>query len=70
MTLFNIIEEIKKRRKILNVTQETLSEISGIGLRTLKQIERGKGNPTLLTLEKICDALGLEVLIKVQKSES
>ncbi|MDQ0477309.1 helix-turn-helix domain-containing protein [Chryseobacterium sp. MDT2-18] len=55
-----------KRRKILDVTQETLAEISGVGLRTLKQLESGKGNPTLETLQKICDALGLEIKLEIK----
>lgn len=69
MTLFPVIEQIKDRRKILNVTQETLSEISGIGLRTLKQFESGKGNPTLKTLQKICDVLGLEIKLEIKKTD-
>jgi len=68
MTPFTIIEQIKERRKTLDVTQETLSEISGVGLRTLKQFESGKGNPTLETLQKICDALGLEINLTVKKT--
>lgn len=66
MTLSISIESIKERRKILHVTQETLSEISGVGLRTLKQLESGKGNPTLETLQKICDALGLEIKLEIK----
>ena len=66
MTLSNLIGSIKERRKILNVTQETLAEISGVGLRTLKQLESGKGNPTLETLQKICDALGLEIKLEIR----
>jgi transcriptional regulator with XRE-family HTH domain len=66
MTLSNLIVPIKERRKILNVTQETLAEISGVGLRTLKQLESGKGNPTLETLQKICDALGLEIKLEIK----
>lgn len=69
MTLINIIEQIKERRKILDVTQETLSEISGVGLRTLKQFESGKGNPTLQTLGKLCNALGLEIKLETKKTE-
>ena len=69
MTLFPVIEQIKDRRKILNVTQETLSEISGIGLRTLKQFESGKGNPTLKKLQKICDVLGLEIKLEIKKTD-
>ncbi|WP_313578178.1 hypothetical protein [Chishuiella sp.] len=38
MTLL-LIKQIKKRRKVLAITQETLAEISGVGLRTLKQFE-------------------------------
>lgn len=66
MTLSNLIVPIKERRKILDVTQETLAEISGVGLRTLKQLESGKGNPTLETLQKICDALGLEIKLEIK----
>jgi len=66
MTLSNLIVHIKERRKILDVTQETLAEISGVGLRTLKQLESGKGNPTLETLQKICDALGLEIKLEIK----
>lgn len=61
-----IIDTIKKRRESLQVTQETLAASSGVGLRTLKQFESGKGNPTLLTLQKLGDALGLEVTMKIK----
>ena len=66
MTLNNLIVHIKERRKILDVTQETLAEVSGVGLRTLKKLESGKGNPTLVTLQKICDALGLEIKLEIK----
>jgi transcriptional regulator with XRE-family HTH domain len=61
-----IIKSIKERREELQVTQETLAELSGVGLRTLKQFESGKGNPTLLTLSKLADVLGLEVRLQVK----
>lgn len=64
-----IINIVKERRESLKVTQEMLADLSGVGLRTLKQFERGKGNPTLITLQKLGDALGLEVSMKV-KSKS
>ncbi|HMG09675.1 MAG TPA: helix-turn-helix domain-containing protein [Mucilaginibacter sp.] len=65
-----IIDTIKQRRESLQVTQETLAESSGVGLRTLKQFESGKGNPTLLTLQKLGDALGLEVSMKIKTKSS
>lgn len=61
-----LTKTIKKRREVLQVTQETLAELSGVGLRTLKQFESGKGNPTLLTLQKIADVLGMEVSLKLK----
>jgi len=62
-----LIKIIKERRDVLQVTQETLAELSGVGLRTLKQFESGKGNPTLLTLQKIADVLGMEVSLNLIK---
>lgn len=63
-----IIEAIKARRESLQVTQEALSELSGVALGGLKKFESGKGNPTLATLTKLCDALGLEVSLTVKKT--
>jgi Predicted transcriptional regulator with C-terminal CBS domains len=61
-----LTKTIKDRREALQVTQETVAELSGVGLRTLKQFESGKGNPTLLTLQKIADVLGLELTLTVK----
>lgn len=63
----DLIKAIKARREVLQVTQETLAELSGVGLRTLKQFERGKGNPTLTTLQKLADVLGMEVCLKLKE---
>lgn len=59
-----LIRTLRERRESLRVTQESLAELSGVGLRTLKQLESGKGNPTLTTLQKISDTLGLEICLK------
>jgi len=61
-----LVKMIKERRESLHVTQETLAELSDVGLRTVKQFESGKGNPTLITLQKLGDALGLEITMKVK----
>ena len=63
----HLVNTIKERRDMLRVTQEMLAEVSGVGLRTLKQFESGKGNPTLLTLTKLADVLGMELVLKVKK---
>ncbi len=61
-----LIKTIKERREIMQVTQENLAELSGVGLRTLKQFESGKGNPTLLTIYKLADVLGMEICLKIK----
>lgn len=63
----DLIKTIKARREALKVTQENLAELSGVGLRTLKQFESGKGNPTLSTLQKIGDVLGMEVCLMIKE---
>lgn len=62
----SLIQSIKERREMLQVTQETLADLSGVGLRTLKQFESGKGNPTAETLNKLGNALGLELIFQVK----
>lgn len=57
-------EEIKLRRKALAISQRDLAEMAGVGLSTIKDIERGKGNPSLSTISRILDVLGMEVLFR------
>lgn len=60
-------ESIKSRRKALKVTQPQLAVLAEVSVTTLYQIERGQGNPTLDTLDKIADVLGMEVCLRIQK---
>lgn len=69
MHLENLIQTIKERREMMRVTQETLAALSCVGLRTLKQFESGKGNPTLLTIQKLADVLGMEVCLQIKKTK-
>ncbi|MEH0153257.1 helix-turn-helix transcriptional regulator [Limibacter armeniacum] len=61
------ISTIKQRRETLGITQQDLAELSGVALRTLKAIENGKGNPTLSTIQKLLEVLGLEIVIQVKQ---
>ena len=63
-----LIKTLKERREALKVTQDYLAELSGVGLRTLKGIESGKGNPTIETLNKLAEVLGLELKLEVKKA--
>ncbi len=66
MLLNDIILTLKKRRITLVLTQERLAELADISLRTIKEIESGKGNPTFATLSKIADVLGMEIKLEVK----
>lgn len=55
---------IKEKRLLLQFTQQKVADTAGISLRTVKLIENESGNPSLSTLTKICQVLGLEVVIR------
>lgn len=63
-------EVIKQRRLVLGISQQDLTDFSGVGLRTIRQIEAGKGNPSIGTLNKILDSLGLEIDIRIKKPDN
>ncbi|MBN8720648.1 Helix-turn-helix [Hydrobacter penzbergensis] len=52
-------EIIKQRRELLGLLQPQLSELSGVSTRTIQLVEQGKGNPSLDTLLKLAEPLGL-----------
>lgn len=49
------IERIKKK-----LSQEQLSELANLSKNTIGNIERGEVSPTIATLEKIANALGIK----------
>jgi transcriptional regulator with XRE-family HTH domain len=58
---------IRDRRLSLRIEQRALSEISGVAVHTLSNIESGKGNPTLATVARVLDALGMEFNVSVRQ---
>ena len=62
----NIGASIKERRALLGISQQDLSDYSGVGISTIKDLERGIGNPSVETLRKILDVVGLEMVLQVK----
>lgn len=62
----NIGATIKGRRALLGISQQDLSDYSGVGISTIKDLERGIGNPSVETLRKILDVVGLEMVLQVK----
>ena len=64
MDFYSIIRE---RRSLLGLTQQDLADYTGLSLRIIKSIEVDKGNPSMSTLTKIAEVLGLELILKVKE---
>lgn len=61
-------EVMKSRRKALSISQLDLAEMAEVSLATVKDIERGKGNPSLATVNKIIEVLGMEMIFQVRQT--
>jgi transcriptional regulator with XRE-family HTH domain len=59
---------IKERRALLGISQQDLSDYSGVSISTVKDLERGVGNPSIETLRKILDVVGLEIILQVKQT--
>ena len=59
---------IKESRALLGISQQDLSDYSGVGISTVKDLERGVGNPSIDTLKKILDVVGMEMILQVKQT--
>lgn len=62
----DLATNISSRRKTLGISQNDLAEMSGVSIATIKNIERGAGNPSFETVEKIISVLGMDIQFKVR----
>ena len=68
MTKLEIGQIIQHRRSSLSLNQGDVSEMTGITSKTIYLIENGKGNPSVDTLKKILEILGLDLFIDIKKT--
>jgi transcriptional regulator with XRE-family HTH domain len=68
MTLFqhdavsvNIGERLRELREARNISMRTLATRSGLSANALSMIERGRASPSVSTLYKLSDALGVSI---------
>ena len=67
-TLMDIGNTIKERRALLGISQQDLADYSGVGISTVKDLERGVGNPSMETLRKVLDVVGMEMVLQVKQT--
>jgi len=60
---------IQQRREFLSLKQEDVAEMGNVTPKTIYLVERGKGNPSIETLQKILNVLGLEILIQIKQTD-
>jgi transcriptional regulator with XRE-family HTH domain len=54
-------KRIRQLRRSKDMTQERLAELANLSLQSVGEIERGRGNTTLLNIENLANALGAGV---------
>lgn len=60
---------MKERHEVLSLTQQQdLAEMAQVCVATVTDIERGQGNPSLRTIKKILDVLGIEIEYRMRKT--
>lgn len=57
-----LLSQIRQRRKTLNIRSSDMPLLAGINRQQYEKIEKG-GNPSLTTLDKICEGLDAELLL-------
>lgn len=68
MTPKDLGETIRRERKRLGLRQDELAAVSGVGLRFLVELERGKPTAEVGRALRVFDALGLDFEIMVRAS--
>lgn len=56
--------QLAELRKAAGMTQEQLSELSGLNRANISKIESGRYNVSLDILGKICEVLGVRIELK------
>lgn len=62
-------ELIRKQRELFGLTQAKLSFIAGVSLPTIQNIEAGRANPELETIQRLLQALGIETQFVVRHAD-
>ena len=57
----NIGERLRELREARNISMRSLASRSGLSANALSMIERGKASPSVSTLYKLAEALGISI---------
>ncbi len=61
---FSIIQAMLDARKASGLTQKDLAEKTGIAQGDISKLENGSANPSLRTLQRLADGMGMKLKIE------
>jgi transcriptional regulator with XRE-family HTH domain len=65
-----LIEAVRMMRKVAGKSQAEYAKLVGVSPRSLIDFERGVGNPTLETIQKILGPFGFELTVRVRRQDA
>lgn len=63
---FTIIQAMIDARKSSGLTQKQLAEKTGINQADISKLERGSGNPSLRTLQRLAAGMGMRLKLEFE----
>lgn len=64
--LYDLVHELRTTKKNLGLTQDELSKRSKVPRPEISKILNGKRNITITTLKRLAEAMGKQLIIKLQ----
>ena len=61
---FKIMDTLIEARKTQHITQKQLSELTGIAQGDISKLENGSANPSIKTLQRLANGLGMMLKIE------
>ena len=61
---FQVIRAMLSGRESANITQKELAEKTGIAQADISRIENGNGNPSIRTLQRLANGMGMALKIE------
>lgn len=61
---FSIIQTILDARKASGLTQKDLADRTGIAQADISKLENGNANPSLKTLQRLADGMGMKLKLE------
>lgn len=60
----NIIQALIEARRTSGMTQKELSDLTGIAQGDISKLENGNANPSLRTLQRLADGMGMRLKVE------